>query len=46
MNETIKVFIVDDNRLLREGLVSMLDEQEDFAVVGSAASGQMALEQI
>jgi len=37
---------VDDNRLLREGLVSMLAEQGDIAVIGAAASGGKALEQI
>ena len=46
MNKSIHVFIVDDNRLLREGLVSMLAEQEDLVVVGAAASGQEALERI
>lgn len=45
MNKSIHVFIVDNNRLLREGLVSMLAEQEDL-VVGAAASGRRALEQI
>jgi len=46
MNESIQVFIADDNRLLREGLVSMLAEEDDFDVVGSAANGRQALEQI
>lgn len=46
MNKPIRVFIADDNRLLREGLVSMLAEQEDITVVGSAESGKAALEQI
>jgi two-component system NarL family response regulator len=46
MNEPIRVFIVDDNRLLREGLVSMLAEQEDMTVIGAAANGRKALEQI
>lgn len=46
MQELIRVFIVDDNRLLREGLVSMLAEQEDIIVIGGAASGRKALEQI
>ncbi len=46
MNEPIRIFIVDDNRLLREGLVSMLAEQEDLVVIGAAASGRQALEQI
>ena len=39
MNDSIQIFIVDDNRLLREGLVSMLSEEKDFLVVGAAASG-------
>jgi DNA-binding NarL/FixJ family response regulator len=46
MNEPIRVFIADDNRLLREGLVSMLAEREDIVVMGSAESGDKALELI
>lgn len=46
MNKPIQVFIVDDNRLLREGLVTMLTEQEGLVVVGAAANGHSALEQI
>lgn len=46
MNKPIQVFIVDDNRLLREGLVTMLTEQEGLIVVGAAANGHSALEQI
>ena len=46
MDKPIHIFIADDNRLLREGLVSMLSEQEDIIVLGSAASGRKALEQI
>jgi DNA-binding NarL/FixJ family response regulator len=42
----IRVFIADDNRLLREGLVFMLAEQEEIIVVGAAESGDKALEQI
>lgn len=46
MNEFIRVFVVDDLRLLREGLVSLLAEQENITVVGTAASGSKALEKI
>lgn len=46
MQEFIRVFIADDNRLLREGLVAMLAEQEGIVVVGTAASGRKAIEQI
>ena len=46
MSDSIRVYIVDDNRLFREGLVSMLSEQEGFVVVGTAADGCQVLEQI
>ncbi|MBN2030361.1 response regulator transcription factor [bacterium] len=44
--KSIRIFIADDNCLLLEGLVSMLGEQEDFVVVGTAPNGSKALEQI
>ena len=43
VTESIDIFIVDDNRLLREGLVSMLDSVPGFTVVGSAETGDSAL---
>ncbi|RQW03976.1 DNA-binding response regulator, partial [candidate division KSB1 bacterium] len=46
MQESIHLFIADDNRLLREGLVSMLAEQQDMFVIGKAPSGRETLEQI
>ena len=46
MGESISIFVVDDLRLLREGLVSLLAEQEDITVIGTAASGSKALAKI
>ncbi|MBN1481808.1 DNA-binding response regulator [candidate division KSB1 bacterium] len=46
MADSIRLFIADDNRLLREGLVTMLLEQDDIVVIGKAPSGSDALEQI
>ena len=46
MNKTIHIFIADDNRLLREGLASMLAEIKDMNVVGTASSGMQALDKI
>ncbi|MFC1558280.1 response regulator [candidate division KSB1 bacterium] len=47
MNKSsIRLFIVDDNRLLREGLALMLSDQKDIVVIGTAPSGQKALKQI
>jgi two-component system NarL family response regulator len=46
MNKPISIFIADDNRLLREGLASMLAEIENITIVGMASSGSQALEQI
>jgi len=46
MDDPITIFIIDDNRLFREGLVSMLDEEDGFAVVGAAPNGREALDQV
>jgi DNA-binding NarL/FixJ family response regulator len=40
----IRVLLVDDHRLVRAGLQSLLDACDDIQVVGSAADGQEALE--
>lgn len=39
----ITVLIVDDQRLVREGIASLLDIQEGIAVVGTAVDGQEAI---
>ena len=41
---TIKVLIVDDHRMFREGIRSRLEQEKDIKVVGEAASGREALE--
>lgn len=46
MTKSIRIYIVDDNRLLREGLASMLKEIPEFIVAGSAETGDEALRQI
>ncbi len=42
----IKVMIVDDQRLMREGLKTILDMEQDIEVVQLAENGQDALEKI
>ena len=44
--KNIQIFIADDNALLLEGLETMLGDQEDFIVVGTAPNGSKAVEQI
>ena len=44
MNEPIKVLIVDDHAIVREGVRAFLTTQPDLAVVGSASSGEEALQ--
>jgi DNA-binding NarL/FixJ family response regulator len=41
----ITVLLVDDHRVVREGLRTFLDVQEDLEVVGEAADGRTAIEQ-
>jgi DNA-binding NarL/FixJ family response regulator len=43
---TIRVLVVDDQRLIREGIASLLDLQDGIAVVGMAADGKEAVEQV
>lgn len=38
-----KVLIVDDHRLLRDGLAALLNQAEDIQVVGSVPSGEEAI---
>jgi NarL family two-component system response regulator LiaR len=40
---TIRVLIVDDHEIVRKGICSMLNEEEDFEVVGQTGSGNLAV---
>lgn len=42
----IKVFLVDDHMVLREGLKTLIAAQADMAVVGEAGDGETAVQQI
>lgn len=41
----VRVLVVDDQRLMRDGIASLLEMQEAIEVVGTASNGQEALEQ-
>jgi DNA-binding NarL/FixJ family response regulator len=43
MNHFVRILIVDDQALFREGLHTLLSVQPDFEVVGEAANGEEAL---
>lgn len=40
----IRLIIVDDSSIVREGLQMLLDNKEDIEVIGQAASGNDAVE--
>jgi DNA-binding NarL/FixJ family response regulator len=44
--KAISVVIADDHTILRRGLRVLLHEYSDLEVVGEAASGDQALEQV
>ncbi len=41
----VRLLLVDDHALFREGLISLLSYQDDFVVVGEAEDAESALEQ-
>lgn len=43
MKQTIRIFVVDDHPVVREGLVAVLETQEEFSVIGEASNGEEAL---
>ncbi|EGW36182.1 response regulator transcription factor [Desulfosporosinus sp. OT] len=40
---TIKVFLADDHKILRESLIILLQQESDIEVIGEAADGHQAL---
>jgi len=46
VNEKIKVLIVDDQQLVRDGIKALLEIKDDFQIVGTASDGQEAMEML
>ena len=45
-SQTIRVLLVDDQQLFREGLTILLSVHDDIEIVGEAENGQKALDQV
>jgi two-component system nitrate/nitrite response regulator NarL len=43
MSQVIRLLIVDDHALFREGIAALLSRESDFQIVGNCASAQLAL---
>jgi DNA-binding NarL/FixJ family response regulator len=44
-DDRTRLLVVDDNEIVRRGLVSLLEREADLVVVGQASNGRDALEQ-
>ncbi len=44
MTDTIRLVVIDDQQLIRAGLVMMLGSEDDIEVIGQAADGRAGLE--
>jgi NarL family two-component system response regulator LiaR len=43
MNDVIRVLVVDDHRLVRKGIISLLSARSEIEIVGEAENGEIAL---
>ena len=43
MSDTVRVLVVDDHRLVRKGIISLLSARPEIEVVGEAENGELAL---
>ncbi|NJK64635.1 MAG: response regulator transcription factor [Synechococcaceae cyanobacterium SM2_3_1] len=46
MSDTIRILLVDDQSIIRQGLKALLTLEPDLAVVGDAENGHLALQQV
>lgn len=46
MSQQIRVFLVDDHAVVRRGLASYLDGEDDIEVMGQASNGRKALDEL
>ncbi len=46
MVESIRIVIADDHPIVREGLATVLNQEEDLAVVGQAGNGLEAVAKV
>ncbi len=44
--ESVRVLVVDDHEVVRQGIHNMLDQTDGISVVGDASDGEAAIEQI
>ncbi|GAB4243145.1 MAG: hypothetical protein Kow0049_32630 [Stanieria sp.] len=44
--DRIRILIVDDQKMIREGLKALIKTEEDFEVVGTAEDGEDAIQQV
>ncbi|MEN0071187.1 MAG: response regulator transcription factor, partial [Propionicimonas sp.] len=46
MNQPIRVFLADDQELVRSGFRMLIEAEDDLAVVGEAADGRQTVQQL
>lgn len=43
MERKLRIFLIDDHAIVREGIAALIDTQRDMEVIGHASDGEMAL---
>jgi DNA-binding NarL/FixJ family response regulator len=45
-NRTIKLLLADDHKIVRDGIISLLQNENDLEITGEAENGQIAIRQV
>jgi DNA-binding NarL/FixJ family response regulator len=45
-HKTIKLLLADDHKIVRDGIVSLLQNENDLEIIGEAENGQIAIQQV
>jgi len=44
--DKIRIIVADDHQVVRQGIITLLEDEEDIEIIGEAANGLEAIEKV